>query len=144
VIGGAVVCRHGDFPDPGNFPRFRVQVLGHSNSPYPPVSGHAGTSPGRWRPPAPGDRRCFLLNFSFRFGALRPGLACCQGEGLRGPEGSCSQGADGRVVGEGHLALAQVPDHILRTGLVPDVDTAASSPSPLSSAGLGAHQVQGG
>ena len=34
--------------------------LGHSISLYPPVSGHAGTSPARRLPPAPGDRRSEL------------------------------------------------------------------------------------
>jgi hypothetical protein len=33
--------------------------LGHSNSPYPPVYGHAGKSPGGRLPRAPGDRRVF-------------------------------------------------------------------------------------
>jgi hypothetical protein len=31
--------------------------LGHINSLYRPVSGHTGSSPARWLPPAPGDRR---------------------------------------------------------------------------------------
>ncbi len=35
--------------------------VGHSNSPYPPVSGHSRWSPARRLPPAPGDRR-FLLS----------------------------------------------------------------------------------
>jgi hypothetical protein len=39
---------------------FGAVGLGHSNSPYSPVSGHAGLSPGRGLPPAPGDRRLLL------------------------------------------------------------------------------------
>ena len=42
----SAVSRHGLFD----------AVLGHSNSPYSPVSGHAGLSPGRGLPPVPGDR----------------------------------------------------------------------------------------
>lgn len=37
------------------------QVLGHSKSPYSPVSGHAGMSPGRRLSPVPGERRFLLL-----------------------------------------------------------------------------------
>ena len=51
--------RFGDVPPEWAF----KSPLGHSNSPYAPISGHARTSPGRRLPPAPGDRRfpCSLL-----------------------------------------------------------------------------------
>ena len=74
---------------------------------------------------------------------LRPGLACCQGDGLGGFGGSCVRGAGGWIIGEGDLAVAQVSDHILGTGLVPDVGAAAGAPSPLWCGRLGELQVQG-
>lgn len=43
-------------PNRGDFPRLRVQVLGHVKTPWRPVCGHAGTSPVRGLPPVPGDR----------------------------------------------------------------------------------------
>jgi hypothetical protein len=39
------------------------------------------------------------------------------------------QGAGGRIKGEGDLAFAQVLDHILGTGLIPDVGAAAGAVS---------------
>lgn len=55
---------------------------------------------------------------SFRRGVLCAlGLACFPDKGLGG---ICLQGSGGRVVGEGDPAIAQVPDHILGTGLGPD------------------------
>ena len=42
--------------------------LGHSNSPYSPVSGHAGTSPGRKLPPAPGRPAISFLPPPPRYG----------------------------------------------------------------------------
>src|ERR1700729_719521 len=45
---------HMDFPVRGYFTGSRVQVpLGHSNSPYAPISGHAETSPEPRLPSAP-------------------------------------------------------------------------------------------
>ena len=67
-----------------------------------------------------------------------------RGDGLGGLGGSCVQGSGGWIVIEGDQALAQVPDHILGTGLIPDVDAAAAAPPPLSSGRLGEQQVQGG
>jgi hypothetical protein len=57
----AVLLLLHDFPDPGKFPvHGGSSPLGHMNSPYPSVSGHAGSSPARRLPPAPGDRRSEL------------------------------------------------------------------------------------
>jgi hypothetical protein len=67
-----------------------------------------------------------------------------RGDGLGGLGGSCVQGSGGWIISEGDQALAQVPDHILGTGLIPDVDAAAAAPPPLSSGRLGEQQVQGG
>jgi Bacterial regulatory proteins, luxR family len=50
---------------------FGAVGLGHSKTPYFPVFGQAGTSPGRNLPPAPGDGRV-SSNFSFRDRPLRP------------------------------------------------------------------------
>ena len=58
-------------PIRGNRTEMGVQVLGHSKTPYPPVSGQAGMSPGRRLPPAPGDRR-FLSWFLLRMRDLSP------------------------------------------------------------------------
>jgi hypothetical protein len=64
-------------------------------------------------------------------------------DGLGGLAGSRVQGAGGRVVGEGDLLPAQVPGHVLGGSLVPDVDSAACAPPPLS-CGLGEQQMEGG
>jgi hypothetical protein len=93
-----------------------------------PISGPARMSPGRGLPPAPGDRR-FPCSPPSGIRPLGPGLACCQGDGLGCLDGSCVQGAEGWIVSEGDLALAQVPDHIFGAGLVPGVDAAAGAPS---------------
>ena len=66
------------------------------------------------------------------------------GDGLGGLGGSCVQGPGGRIISEGDLAFTQVPDHILGTGLITDVDAAPGAPPPLSSGRLGEQQVQGG
>ena len=60
----------GDFTTLGKNPLLECSSLGHSNSPYLPVSGQAGSSPGRRLPLAPGDRRSlsFLLPESGRRG----------------------------------------------------------------------------
>jgi hypothetical protein len=84
---GLVAWRH-DFPESGRFHRHGGSSLGHSKTPWPPVSGHAGTSPGRRLPPAPGYRRV-CSSPSFRFGALSAGLACFPGDGLDGSGGAC-------------------------------------------------------
>ena len=99
-------------PIRGDFTGFRVQVLGHSNSPYTSVSGHARLSPGRGLPPEPGDRRSLLVSPYGISDRLGPQSACFQGDGLCGLAGACAQGSGGRVVGECELLIAQVPGHI--------------------------------
>ena len=78
---------------------------------------------------APGDRRSGLsppLLYE-GFQALR--LACFHGDGLGSLSGACLHGCGGRIPGEGDLVLAQVPDHLARTGGAPDVG-ATAGPAP--------------
>jgi len=57
-----LACSHeipeqGIAPPPAYSSAESGKTLGHSNSPYFPVFRHAGSSPGRGLPPAPGERR---------------------------------------------------------------------------------------
>lgn len=86
--------------------------------PSPVRLGHAGThigchdwpsasSPlGMKYPKVPGPPRCYRNPD----GTL---VACFQDDGLGGLAGACAQGSGDRVVGEGELLIAQVPDHVL-------------------------------
>ena len=65
-VSAALEHAAGDFTTLGTDPSFECSSLGHSNSPYPPVSGHAGMSPGRRLLPAPGDRRFLRSSFPVR------------------------------------------------------------------------------
>ncbi len=86
--------------------------LGHSKTPYPPVSGHAGASSRRRLPPAPGRPAISFLVPPSDAGP-QPELACFQGDDLGGLAGACVQRAGGRVKDEDDLLLAQVPSHVL-------------------------------
>ena len=89
--------------------------LGHSNSPYSPVSGRAGTLPEHGLLPAPGDRRSEPSLPSWQ--GFAAGLACFYGDGLGSLCDACLHGCGGRVPGEGDLVLAQVGDHLARVPL---------------------------
>jgi hypothetical protein len=134
---------HGNFPDTGIFPSNGCSSLGHSNSPYDPVSGYAGLSPGRGLPPRRATGGSFsLLLPGYR--ALSPRSACLQGDGLGGLAVSHMQGCIGGVVDDGDLLLVQVDGYILGGDLVPDIDPAPGAPPRRSSGWSGEQQVQGG